>query len=391
MRAVHFGAGNIGRGFIGQLLHQSNYSLCFVDVNQELVQAIQDQKSYSIVIADDSHETVRVTNIQAVDGNDLEAVAREIAAADLVTTAIGPSILKHIAPVIAQGIAKRLENNPVPLNIIACENMIGGSSQLKALVLPLLSDSQREAAAELIGFPDSAVDRIVPLQHHEDKLTVTVERFFEWIVDESQIVGARPVIEGALFVPDLQPFIERKLFTVNTGHAAAAYLGYYFGYPMIDQAMADPYIYESVKQALEETGQLLTTKFDFDKVQHEQYITKILQRFSNAYLPDEVTRVGRSPIRKLSPNDRLSGPALQAFEHGIQPKGLARAIAAALAFNYGADTESAELQSLIQQRGIDQAIRTYTLLEDHHPVFLMIKQSLAELTARKSSILKGSD
>jgi mannitol-1-phosphate 5-dehydrogenase len=164
--AVHFGAGNIGRGFIGKQLVESGYEVCFVDVNQELVADINEKKRYTVILATDLHESFLIEGVKALDGNNHEEVAKAIAGADLVTTAVGPNILKFIAPAIAQGIALRLAANSKPLQVIACENMIGGSSQLKEFVLSLLNETQREEAASQIGFPDSAVDRIVPLQNN---------------------------------------------------------------------------------------------------------------------------------------------------------------------------------------------------------------------------------
>jgi mannitol-1-phosphate 5-dehydrogenase len=366
--AVHFGAGNIGRGFIGKQLVESGYEVCFVDVNKELVAEINAKKQYTVLLATELQEAYLIEGVKAIDGNNLDEVAKAIAAADLVTTAVGPNILKHIAPAIAQGIALRLTTNQRPLQVIACENMIGGSSQLKEFVLSLLSDKEREGAAKYVGFPDSAVDRIVPIQSHEDKLKVIVEPFFEWIVDESQIIGPKPIIEGLTYVPHLLPYIERKLFTVNTGHCYAAYLGYHYGFPTIDQAMDNETIYNEVKHVLEETGKLLVTKHGMDPSEHERYITKILKRFTNAHLPDEVTRVGRSPIRKLSPNDRLTGPAMQAYDLGLTYVHLTKAIAAALRFDYTLDPEAMEIQAHINANGIQSAIERYTGISNQHPL-----------------------
>jgi mannitol-1-phosphate 5-dehydrogenase len=48
MLAVHFGAGNIGRGFIGQMLFASGYEICFIDVNQHVIDDINSLKQYYI-------------------------------------------------------------------------------------------------------------------------------------------------------------------------------------------------------------------------------------------------------------------------------------------------------------------------------------------------------
>ena len=104
--------------------------------------------------------------------------------------------------------------------------MIGGSSHLKEAVFSHLTADEQEALSHTVGFPNAAVDRIVPIQHHEDILKVSVEPFFEWVIDETGFIGDVPQIDGATFVQDLTPYIERKLFTVNTGHALAAYVGY---------------------------------------------------------------------------------------------------------------------------------------------------------------------
>ncbi len=384
MLAIQYGAGNIGRGFIGQLLHQAGYEVCFIDVNKEIVDEINRKKEYTICMAEEGEKTVTITGVRAIHGQDVEAVANAIAQADLVTTAVGPNILRHIAPVIAKGISKRFQKNQSPLNVIACENMIGGSTQLKLQVYDLLSDGEKEFADRLVGFPDAAVDRIVPLQKHDDKLMVTVEPYYEWVINQAQIKGPIPSIDGVTFVNDLTPYIERKLFTVNTGHALIAYLAYVRGIDTIDQAMRDDFVYRAARQALGESGDMLVAKHGFDKNEHDHYIQKILSRFENPYISDEVTRVGRSPLRKLSPDDRLVSPARQALEYGIQPNHLALGIAAALHFDYAEDQEACELAASIREHGIESTITKYTGISQNTPLFRMIMSQVNELQTFKA-------
>lgn len=379
MRAVHFGAGNIGRGFIGLILSQAGYEVIFSDVNDSLVELLQERKSYTVRLANEAQETFTVSNVTAINGKNLEDVARAVAEADLVTTAVGVNILKHIAPGIAKGIEMRIERGAAPLHIIACENAIGGSTQLKEHVYAHLSEDLRDKVDASIAFPDAAVDRIVPIQHNEDPLQVTVEPFYEWVVDESQMLEGFHRIEGIHYVKHLEPYIERKLFTVNTGHCSAAYLGYLHGFTTIQDAMANSQIASLVRHVMQETGALLIEKHGFDLAQHEQYIDKILNRFINPYLIDEVTRVGRSPIRKLSSNDRLVRPALQAYEQGMKPTYLAMAMAAAFLFNDQEDPEAAQIQAELRKLGVAQTITKYTTISEDHLIHEMIRTQYEQL------------
>jgi len=379
MKAVHFGAGNIGRGFIGLLLSQAGYEVCFVDVNESLVSLLQQRGSYKVSLAHEAQDSVTVQGVTAINGTDLEQVAEAVAEADLVTTAVGVNILKHIAGGIAQGIERRLSRSSLPLHVIACENAIGGSTQLKEHVFTHLSGEARRAAEGRIAFPDAAVDRIVPIQHHEDPLEVTVEPFYEWVVERSSMLPGAQEIAGVHYVDELTPYIERKLFTVNTGHCTAAYLGFLRGYATIQEAMADAELAGQVQRVLEETGALLVNKYHFDAAEHSRYIHKILDRFRNPFLTDEVVRVGRSPIRKLSPNDRLTRPVLQSYDAGLKTQYLELAMAAALLFDYPEDPEAAELQSAIRTAGVEQALTQYTGIEAGHPVHALILQHYAKL------------
>ncbi|CAG7654016.1 mannitol-1-phosphate 5-dehydrogenase [Paenibacillus allorhizosphaerae] len=383
MKALHFGAGNIGRGFIGLLLSQSGYEVIFSDVNKTVVTELQQRGEYTVTLASAAREQLHVTGVTAIDGTDANTVTSAVAEVDLITTAVGVNILKHIAAGIASGIEKRIANGAGRLHIIACENAIGGSTQLKELVYALLDDTTKAKASEVIAFPDAAVDRIVPLQHHEDPLAVMVEPFYEWVVDASAMFeGYRPV-KGVHYVQNLLPYIERKLFTVNTGHCAAAYLGGLKGYETIQQAMADEEIVSAVKATLKETGAVLVARYDFDKTEHDQYIDKIIGRFRNDQLTDEVTRVGRSPIRKLSPNDRLVKPAMQAHELGMSPVQLAKVMAAALCFDHADDPESAELQQSIRDKGVGQTIADYTSIPEGHPVYNLVLESYGSIADQR--------
>jgi len=387
MKAVHFGAGNIGRGFIGLMLSKAGYDVIFVDVNEQLVSLLRERGRYDVELADGSGRTIEVGGVTAIDGKRVDDVAAAVADADLVTTAVGVNVLKFIAEPIARGIERRLSEGGAakPLHIIACENAIGGSSQLKSHVLPLLPDDVRADAERFVAFPNAAVDRIVPLQRHDDPLKVTVEPFAEWVVDRSAMLEGGPApIDGVHYVDELAPYIERKLFTVNTGHCCAAYHGYLSGFETIQQAMADASVKREVEGVLKETGDMLVRKYGFPAEEHRRYRETIVERFANPHLTDEVSRVGRSPIRKLSPNDRLVRPASLARELGLPTEHLARAMAAALRFDAPDDPEAAELQAAIAAQGVRGVVETVLGLHESDPLHRQIVDAYAALEAQRS-------
>ena len=222
---------------------------------------------------------------------------------------------------IAKGLADRVKENDEKFYVIACENQISATDLLKGYILENLDEETKANLAGKVYFFNSAVDRIVPIQNNQDSLDVLVEPYYEWVVETSESI---PPIEGMTIVSEFAPFIERKLFTVNTGHAVIAYLGYLENKSTIDQTLADEKIVKQVQATLSETGAYLIKQYGLNPEEHQQYINKIIDRFKNAYLNDGVTRVGRSPIRKLGANDRLVRPATEAKKAGLSYTNLRR-------------------------------------------------------------------
>jgi mannitol-1-phosphate 5-dehydrogenase len=345
--AVHFGAGNIGRGFVGLLLHRAGYQVVFVDVVDELIDALNRTPSYLVKEVGLESREERVDNYRAINSRaDEPAAMAEIASADIVTTAVGPTVLRFVAPVIAAGLRQRADGT-APLAVMACENAINATNVLAEHIRAAVPEDEWPAVAARAVFANTAVDRIVPAQS-TDGLDVTVETYFEWAIERPPFGGDEPSIPDATWVDDLAPYIERKLFTVNTGHAATAYHGFARGIKKLSDALADDTVRAAVTGVLDETRQLLVAKHDFTAEAQQAYVDKILQRFANPYLPDTVDRVGRQPLRKLSRSERLIGPAAELAERGIRPQHLLATVAAALSFDVPDDPQSVELQQLLR-------------------------------------------
>ena len=381
MKAIQFGAGNIGRGFIGAVLSQAGYEVVFADVVADLLDQINSRGQYTVHVTDTESRDIVISGIRAVHSGG-DGVVAEIAGADIITTAVGLRILKFVAPAIAKGLAARMAaGEEKPLNIIACENGLKATSQLKELTLALVSPEVAAWAETHVGWPDAAVDRIVPPVRCEIPLDVAVEEYFEWDVERSAFVGEIPAIAGMTPVDNLEAYVERKLFTLNTGHATAAYIGKMKGLGTIGESIADPAVFPVVKAVMQQSGEGLVRKFGFDHDAHFAYIEKILKRFSNPYLKDDVDRVGREPLRKLAPNDRLILPMLTAKGFGLPYDKILLAIGAALHFDNPADPQSVEMLASIVGEGVAATVVKYSGLAADDPVVAEIEAAYKAVEA----------
>lgn len=378
-KAIQFGAGNIGRGFIGALLSKAGYHVVFADVNKEIIEKINEDKFYTIHVMDVECTEEKIENISGVISTS-DDILKEIVESEIITTAVGPVVLPRIAPTIAKGIQLRKEAGLKSyLNIIACENAIKASSQLEEEVKKYLNEEEVQYLEEFVGFPNCSVDRIVPPFQSENILDVVVERFYEWNVEENAFKGSIPQIEGMNLADNLMAYIERKLFTLNTGHAITAYFGYLKGYSTIDESIKDEVIYDFVKKAMTESGQGLIAKYNFDEEAHLKYIDKIIGRFKNPYLKDDVARVGREPLRKLNENDRLIKPLITARGFNIETDSLLLGVGAALHYDNKEDAQSRELQSLIKEKGIRESIAEISKISEDTDVLDKIEKYYDEV------------
>ncbi|KAF7356232.1 Mannitol dehydrogenase domain-containing protein [Mycena venus] len=400
-RAIHFGAGNIGRGFIAPLLKKSGYHVVFTDVDKGLIDTINEEKAYGVHIldtngsADGEKEVLEIDHVKGVLST-TDDLIREIEHPKLkiITTAVGLPVLDKIAPTLAKGIKARRAAGGGTINVIACENAIGATAQLAEKVRAHLDGDDAEWADKHVGFANCSVDRIVPPfdpeEHGADSaLDVGVEEFFEWIVEGPSLKGAKPgaldvPIDGMTLTDNLAAYNERKLFTLNAGHAITAYLGHLKGLHTVDESIADAEIAAVVRGALhDEAGAALCRKHKFDEKKHGEYIEKIIVRFENAAVKDDVVRVGRQPLRKLGRGDRLVGPARMCAEYGITVRHLAMGIAAALWYDNKEDEQSVEMRKAIEEKGLDKYVVELTGFEEDSEVHKRILKSYTELKGWK--------
>lgn len=335
MKAVMYGGGNIGRGFIGALLSQSGYHVTFIDVAEPVVSELNARNCYPLrFVSNEGREDVTVKNVSAVNGNDTAAAAHAIAECDIMATAVGARILRFIVPNIVAGLRERWANGGAPLNIIICENLNDANKIVEGMIKEQLTPEEIEFFDAKVGLVEASIGRMVPVQTDEMKdgepLRVCVERYGFLPVDKAAFKGDVPEIKNMVPFEPFDFFVKRKLFVHNMGHATTAYLGGLKGNEFIFEAIDDPDVRIIVQNAMLESAQALVKHYGVDMNWMLGHIGDLLGRFTNAALKDTCARVGGDPARKLSPSDRMVGSMSLAMAEGITPAYIAAGAAAGL-------------------------------------------------------------
>lgn len=324
MKAVMYGGGNIGRGFIGMLFSMSGYEVTFIDVAQPVIDGLNRDGRYPVrIVSNEGHEDIEVEHVRAVNGNDREAAAEAIAEADVIATAVGVNVLKFIVPNLAEGIRRRRARQGGPLNIIICENLVDANKVLEKLLKAELTKEEAAWLDENIGLVEASIGRMVPVQTEEMKagnpLRVCVERYGFLPVDKAAFRGEIPEIKNMVPYEPFDYYIRRKLYVHNMGHAVCAYLGLYTHREYIYEAIEDSCIQNIVQNAMLESALALSKAYQMPVELLVRHFQDLLSRFKNQALKDTCARVGGDPKRKLSHTDRLIGSSLLCLEHGVQP------------------------------------------------------------------------
>ena len=227
--AVQFGAGGIGRGFLGQLLTESGFEVIFVDVDADLVDALNDRGSYPLQLVGDRNETLTISNIRALRADRSDAVTDALARADFICTASGVSALPPISKLLALGLQKRCDNHAPPVNIVICENLKGASQHLRQLVQDQPNCPPPDYLDKSVGFVQAVVARMVPIRTPEmlakDPLLVVAESYPFLPIDAAAIRGHLLSVKGFIPADDFQGYVERKLYVHNAMHDIGAYMG----------------------------------------------------------------------------------------------------------------------------------------------------------------------
>ena len=268
MSCVIFGAGKIGRGFVGHLLFLSNIDFSFVEKSEPFAELINSRGQYTVNVLGNPEKNTIVTGVKAYTFKQIDEISDAIARADCVFDAVGGKNLRDIVPFLTKGIEKRSAINPKPLNIITCENWKQPADILNDGISEMISEDCLSFFNEKVGISEAVIMRsaIEPTEDllAIDPLTVNVQDFWEFPYDAERLKAPMP--EGMIClkpVYEFAGFLERKFYTYNAANGTTSYVGALLGYKYISDAAHDERILKLLDGVYTETATALSRKYDF--------------------------------------------------------------------------------------------------------------------------------
>jgi mannitol-1-phosphate 5-dehydrogenase len=322
---VVFGAGKIGRSFIGQLFSRSGYRVVFIDVDDRVISELNRRGKYDVVIKSNNDETIEIDNVCGVLVTDTEAVTEAISECNLMATCVGKNALSKILPALVKGIKMRFEARPdFPLDIILAENIRDACTFIKEGLTALLG--KRFPIGSYLGLIETSIGKMVPIMPNEiverDPLLVYAEPYNTLILDKNGFKNPIPRVEGLSPKEKIKAWVDRKAFIHNLGHAAAAYFGY-FKYPerkYLYEVLDDAEVHSFMRKAMFQSAWALIAEYPDTLTSDNltEHIDDLTRRFMNKQLGDTIFRVGSDLKRKLGGDDRVVGAVKLARKHKLQ-------------------------------------------------------------------------
>jgi mannitol-1-phosphate 5-dehydrogenase len=319
-KLVLFGAGKIGRSFIGQLFSKGGYEVVFIDISKSLIDELNRRKGYRIIIKGTEDLILNIENVRGIYLGDEQDVINEVATAGILATSVGLGGLKGIFPVLAKGLLKRYQEwAHNPLDIIIAENMRNADQYFREQLLSLLPP--KYPFDIMVGLIETSIGKMVPIMHRkdieEDMLQIFAEPYNSLILNKKGFRNGIPDVKGLAPKENMKAWVDRKLFIHNLGHSASAYLGYLYNshFNYLYEALAIPEIFNFVRAAMHQSAEILIAEYpgEFTRESLTEHIDDLLFRFQNKALGDTIFRVGCDLKRKLGSEDRLAGAIHKAF------------------------------------------------------------------------------
>ncbi|MBN1790507.1 MAG: hypothetical protein JW830_08430 [Bacteroidales bacterium] len=321
-KLVLFGAGKIGRSFIGQLFARSGYEVVFVDIAEQVIRELNRRKSYQVVIkSEGADEIMEVRNVRGIIGTQADKVVNEITDCDIAAVSVGQKGLPQAIATLAEGLKLRWKiYGKKPLDIILAENLRDADQYVKGILQKILG--KEFPLNELVGLVETSIGKMVPIMPNEiqekDCLLVYAEPYNTLILDKKAIKNPIPDVAGLAPKDNMKAWVDRKSHIHNFGHAAAAFAGFLAEPHAIYLAdvLKNKAVKKFARSAMLQSAEVLMRKYpgEFTPADLTDHVDDLLFRFSNRALGDTVFRVGCDLQRKLHRNDRILSPLIDGME-----------------------------------------------------------------------------
>lgn len=387
VRIVHLGLGAFHRSHQAWYTHQAGDAAdwgiaAFTGRRPDAALALAEQDGlYTVVERADAGDSFTVVSsiVEAVDGADVKRLAELLAApaTAVVTLTIteaayrlgsdgqldrtASDVVADLALLAGNGfpttplgrlvlaLAARRAAGAGPLAVVCCDNLSNNGTVAHNAVVGMAGAWDEDLAGWIdanISFVSTSVDRITPRTTdadiaavqaacgYRDNSPVVAEPFSNWVLSGDFPAG-RPRWEdaGAVFVADIEPYENRKLWLLNGAHSLLAYAGQLRGHTTVAQALADPLCLRAVEGFWDEAeGNLSGGGTTGADLQIPAYRDALLARFSNARIAHHLAQIAMDGSTKLR---MRAVPVLQA-ERAAGRTGAAAALMIAAWMDYGA-------------------------------------------------------
>ncbi|MBQ9989032.1 MAG: mannitol dehydrogenase [Clostridia bacterium] len=367
------GAGKEGKGYMGDVYEYAGWNVTFLERDPEVLRALEENGGYTMkAIRLDGIRERKISNFTAYLTDEEHSCEQAFLDADLVTMCIYPEDIPEFAQYIAPCIARRAKEYPErKLTILSCTNKNHYMEAVEGFFLDSLeSDEVRDWFRENVALRDVIVRRAC---NAKSKYATEINA-----VTANPLLIQPPLnvdlsdVEFMVLRDGIEALKDIKLYTSNCPGAVTAYASYLKGYASTNEGRANPELEQLRMDALHESMQGILASYPITEEELHDFVFTEQPKQTTIEL---VARQAIDPMRKLGRNDRLVGPAMLCYEHGIIPKALIKTIANALCYDEPTDPSAPKMQAMIREEGVLKTASKITgLPEDHGLLALVVEE-----------------
>ena len=388
------GAGRSGRGMLGEMFYsEGGFRLVFADIDSNLVRGLSKQGYYTV---EQKNLLTGECKKTCVEGFEVVDTVREhrkymeyLSDSEMIGTALFPSAFDQVAKDLTEMVRMRKGLKKVrPVAILLGGNFVGLEQYFYTKISASLEKDELDYFHKYIALVTAKVNRkvVYPDNFLEDSYFLTGDDKEVLMVDK-KFLFPKSYHYPSFFVlkENMELGLIEKIWSENLRHVTFAFIGSFYGYETINEAVRDSYVRKSAYYAWKEGRRALLEEYGLP-IPDDNAVKTEFEKFASPFFEDRLSRIGREPIRKLKRNDRLVGPALLCLRHRIVPYFISRSIAYGFFYHDPADEEACKLQRYVHEEGIERAILQYCQLSRDEPceniLFQLILRNYDEIADR---------